>query len=61
MHKLNKTKADIGISTGLFSTFSEDFHRFLRKKDINLLYLHQNWKKWIKYVMNSESIRKIPL
>ena len=59
-HKIIIALFDIGISTGLFTSFSKDFHRFLPKNNINLLYLHQNWKLWINDLMNSLSERKNP-
>jgi hypothetical protein len=59
-HKIPSDKNDKGISTRLFMCFYEDFHSFLPKKNINLLYLHQNWKLWINYLNNSLSERKNP-
>jgi len=38
------------ISQNLFLCFSKVFHVFYWKKDINLVFLHQNSRMWIKYI-----------
>ena len=60
---INKIKLygqDNGILTGLLNINFEDFHSFLQKKVINLLYLHQNLELWISGVKYSLSSSKYP-
>ena len=60
---INKIKLygqDNGILTGLLNRNFEDFHSFLPKKVINLLYLHQNLELWISDVKYSLSSSKYP-
>ena len=60
---INKIKLyilDHGILTRLFHRNFEDFHSFLQKKVINLLYLHQNLELWINDVKYSLSSSKYP-
>ena len=49
-----------GIFLGLFLANIHIFHSFLLKKDINLLILHQNRKKWITRLRYSLSERNNP-
>ena len=60
LNKIRFKGRNMWILTQLFLLIQSLFNKFLLKKDINLLYLHQKWKLWIKYVKSSLSDNKNP-